>query len=125
MWLFIPTHGYFSVVSARTGNGAHTNPTDPDRLNLRARDRRHLELLIADFEEFADAEIIDTPNADYACRIICDKQAWAAVLNRLVMNLDYENFKNHAHENEGRTGAAFNDILPEVWSITRRMQSNK
>lgn len=122
MWIFLPRYGFFSAVCARTDDGGYGNPIDTDRINLRARDRRHLELLIKDFTELSGSFIIETPDTDYACRIICPKQVWASVLMQVAMSLDYDNFKGECHKNESRTGAAYGRILPEVWGLTRRLQ---
>lgn len=124
MWIFLPKYGFFSAVCARTGGGGQNNPIDPDRINLRARERQHLELLVKDFDELSGAEIIETPHADYACRIICAKPAWAAVLSRIALAMDYDNFKSECHREEQRTGKEFNSILPRVWELTRKMQGD-
>jgi hypothetical protein len=66
----------------------------PDYLVVRARKRQHLKLL------FPDVEVIDTPDADYACRVFVSKQQFIGVLSQRVEDIGYPNFKNSAHEHE-------------------------
>ena len=47
---------------------------NPDRLCVRARNRDHLERL------FPAPEIIDTPDADYACRVFVTRSEFACLL---------------------------------------------
>jgi hypothetical protein len=82
MWIFTKD-GYFSIVQK---GGA------PNTLMVRARVRPDLEIL-ADKLHLGPAAIIDTPDGDYAHRLLVDKEAFARYLANSVHSLDYPNFK--------------------------------
>ena len=89
---------------------------------VRARVREHLEALQKRFSELGDAELIETPNADYRYRIIVDKAAWAGAVRRMILELDYTNFKNAADSRQGRRGTAYIHALHRVWEIMYELQ---
>ncbi len=80
MWL-MTKHGFYSIVQKK-----------PDEYHVRARERHDLENLVKGVP-LPGAAIIDTPDADYACRIIADKATVLAILAFLGESLDYSNFK--------------------------------
>jgi hypothetical protein len=80
MWL-MTKHGFYSIVQKKSGE-----------YHVRARERRDLQNL-ADRVPLPGAAIIDTPDADYACRIVTDKGTVLTILDFLGQSLDYSNFK--------------------------------
>jgi hypothetical protein len=80
MWL-MTKHGFYSIVQKK-----------PGEYHVRARERQDLQNLV-DRVPLTGAVIIDTPDADYACRIVTDKDAVHAILGYLGESLDYSNFK--------------------------------
>ncbi len=122
MWIFTK-HGFFSAVCARTGDGKHGQPVDPDRMMVRGRVRSHLESLKNRFPELLDdCEIRDTAGTDYAYRLFVRKSVWMQVLAALAEETDYDNFKSEVAEHQGRKGAAYEKSLHEVWSVMHRLQ---
>ena len=122
MWIF-SKYGFFSAVCARQGDGSHGQPVDPERMMVRARDRRHLEALIARYPKFlGDAEIKAFPGTDYAYRIFVPKAVWAKVLAGLGDDVDYDNFKSEVARFQGRDGAAYEHALHDVWSVMYGLQ---
>lgn len=86
MWLFLK-EGFYSVVkndNCQSGEVAVRARCHADIDKLRAR-------LLADYE--FDAKIIDTPKADYACRVFVPKELMAKLMAKAVMDIDYDNFK--------------------------------
>ncbi|MDQ2730039.1 MAG: hypothetical protein M3Y56_00130 [Armatimonadota bacterium] len=81
MWL-MTKYGFYSIVDKK-----------PDEYHVRSRERLDLENLIAAIP-LAGATIIETPEADYACRIIINKDTLLPLLSRLGETLDYSNFKS-------------------------------
>ena len=65
---------------------------DPAYVLVRARNPDHLTAL------FPEAEIIDTPTADYGWRIRTTKAELADVLVGMVLSIDYPNFKSSVNE---------------------------
>ena len=120
MWIFTK-YGFYSAVCARQGDGRHGQPVDPDRIMVRARDRAHLEALIAKFpEQLGLSEIKAFPGTDYAYRIFVPKAAWSRVLSALGDDLDYDNFKTAVGNHQG-----YNDYehsLHKVWQIMYDLQ---
>ena len=122
MWVFTK-YGFFSAVCARRGVGGHGQPVDPDRIMLRARDRRHLEALKGRFpDRLGLCEIREFPGADYAFRIFVDKAVWSHILSELAEETDYDNFKSAVAHHQGRQRAAYEHALHGVWEVMRRIQ---
>ena len=105
MWIF-NKDGFFSAVEHRD---------DPDQLMVRARCREDIERLAKSL----GAEVVHTPNADYAYRITVSKAAFADYMRDAVMDLDYSNFKD-ACAGHGTRSRAYMD----VWSAMRRLQED-
>jgi hypothetical protein len=80
MWL-MTKHGFYSIVQKK-----------PDEYHVRSRERRDLENLIKGVP-LPDSRIVDTPDADYACRIVTDGATVLAILAFLGRTLNYSNFK--------------------------------
>ena len=114
MWLFT-RYGLFSVTNARQGRGRPGAPLDPRRLQVRARSRKHLELLTERFRSLRGYEIIETPRADYRFRIIVRRRVWAKVAAGLAREIAYPNFKNECHNND-ELDDAYIHALHRVWS---------
>jgi len=125
MWLFT-RYGFFSAVSARQGDGSHGQPVDLTRMMVRARRREHLESLL---HHFANAltvrpDIHETESKDYRYRIFMPKAQWAAVLTAIGNDVDYDNFKDAAHEHLDATpaGRAYTHALSDVWEVMYELQ---
>lgn len=127
MWIFT-RYGFFSAVSARQGDGSHGQPVDPDRIMIRARRREHLESLLQRFASATTArpEIHETKSTDYRYRIFMPKAQWAALLAELASDIDYDNFKNAAHEHLDATpaGRAYTHALSDVWEVMYELQDD-
>ncbi len=106
MWTF-NKDGFFSAVEHRD---------NPDQLMVRARCREDIERLA----DKLDAEVVHTPNADYAYRITVLKSAFAEYMRDAVMDLDYLNFKD-ACAGYGARSRAYMD----VWSAMHRLQEEE
>jgi hypothetical protein len=120
MWL-MTTIGMFSAVCPRTEKG-RGGKVETDKIMVRARVRGHIEALQERFGEFGEAELIETPNADYRYRIIVDKAAWAEAVGRMIDEQDYTNFKNAADSRQGRSGTAYVHALHRVWDVMYELQ---
>jgi len=121
MWI-ATIYGFFSVVCARTKDGAGKE-IDTDTLMIRARRREHLDTLIRRFPEFLGAiEILETHHTDYRWRIICPKSVWAECMKDMVMEQTYPNFKS-ACEKRFEHHNPYIDVLHRVWSIMFKLQN--
>ncbi len=122
MWIFT-RYGFFSVVSARQGDGKYGQAIDPARVMVRARVRGHLESLK---ERFADliglCDIHEFIGTDYDFRIFIDKRVWSRVLSELAEETDYDNFESEVARYQGRAGAAYEHSLHEVWMVMHGLQ---
>jgi len=118
MWLFTQ-YGFYSVVCARDleGDGSRF---DPEHFMVRARSRRHLELLQERFPELASLPIGDTANTDYRFRIVVPKTTWAEVARELAAEIDYGNFKERAERRSHDD--RYVDALHAVWGVMERLQ---
>jgi hypothetical protein len=122
MWIFTK-YGFFSAVCARSGDGRHGQPVDPDRIMVRARLREHLEALSERFPELlGDSEIVAGGGTDYPFRLFVAKAAWVQVLSLLAEETDYDNFKSAVGREQGRAGEAYRDALHDVWTVMYRLQ---
>ena len=119
MWIFTPIGGY-SVVN-RHRNMNEDSPSG--ELMVRSRSTQDLNNLKKaarrwNIDSIADAEIIRTPDNDYACRIFVPIEDWQTVLVRLS-NISYPNFKNEAARVNGYESFYASFILPNIWSTWR------
>ncbi len=125
MWLFT-RHGFFSVVSARAGDGAHGNPVDPQRMMVRARRREHLDRLKAKCAPLLDAcDIVESGSTDYAFRLFVAKELWREVAAALATDIDYDNFKSEVARHQGAAGREYEQALHDVWSVMFSLQERR
>lgn len=115
MWL-VTKHGFYSVVAHRD---------DPDLMLVRSRCRQDLEQLRCLSLDLAEIdldvpEIVETPAADYACRIFMPRDTWETLATVLAMDIDYPNFKTAVHGDPERDAAYM-----QMWSAMRRFQQQK
>ena len=87
MWIYLET-GFYSIV--------HKPPCKPDELLVRARSRVDIDKLkkILKTKYQFDGEVIDTPKADYAYRMIVPREIFSSFIASAAMGVDYDNFKN-------------------------------
>ena len=86
MWLFT-SNSFVSVVADR-------DDTQSPRLLVRARIEGDIDQL------FPDAEVMETPLADYRYRAWIDRQAFSNAFTKQVEGLTYTNFKNSVKDKE-------------------------
>ena len=122
MWIFT-RYGFYSAVCARQGDGSHGQPVDPDRMMIRARDRGHLEALIARYTELLGAaEIKAFSGTDYAYRIFVTKAVWSQVMAALGDDIEYDNFNSEVARFQGASGSAYEHSLHDVWRVMNGLQ---
>lgn len=112
------------MTNARQDRGAGS--LDPGLLQVRARSRKHLELLVERFAILSGpdiSDIIETPRADYLFRIIVPRGAWAEVASALAQEITYPNFKNECVGQE-ELEDAYLSALHEVWGVTNDLQGD-
>jgi hypothetical protein len=125
MWIFTK-HGFFSAVCARQGDGKHGRPVDPDLVMVRARVRGHLEALKQRFPNLlGQCKVQEFAGTDYAYRRFVQKSAWVQVLAGLAQDTDYDNFKSEIARHQGKTGAAYERSLHEVWAVMHELQESE
>lgn len=119
MWVN-STVGLLSVVQAGPEPGSR--PRAPRRLMVRARVRRHLELLQRDHPALRRFSIIRSePGRDYLWRIIVPRTTFARVMAALVSSVAYGNFKG-ACEASPDLDRGYVDALHSVWAVFRKLQ---
>jgi hypothetical protein len=90
---------------------------------VRARVRRHLELLQRDHPALRRYSIIESePHRDYRWRISVPRATFARVVAAMVEKLTYPNFKSACAASPD-LDPAYNTALHEVWSVFRRLQN--
>lgn len=110
MWLMTDM-GMYSIVR-------HND--EPDTFLLRARNREHLEKLKDRCPELSGIQIVNTPDADYPARMFVPKGEVALVFARMLLNVDYGNFKNHVLDIGG--DKSYLDFLHTVWASSKRLE---
>ena len=84
MWVMTAKGGFYSAIR---------KPDMPkDQIMVRARRKDDLERLLNAIGDVSD--IISTPNADYAFRVIIPVESWAGYLYNSAREIDYSNFKD-------------------------------
>lgn len=98
MWIFTKM-GFLSIVEHRD---------DPGRLMIRARFKEDIEELcrrIAKEEGGDPPAWQETPEGDYRYRATCGREVMARIVEQLVREIDYTNFKQSVHGNARRDRA--------------------
>ena len=122
MWLFT-RYGFYSAVCARQGSGKLGEPVDPNRIMVRARNRKHLEALQERFRVLiGGCEIQDNVGTDYPFRFFAEKAVWSQVVAGLSEELDYDNFKSEVARSLGKDGADYETALHKIWGVMARLQ---
>lgn len=105
MWM-MTRYGMYSIVN---------NPDDPEfEVQIRARVRSDLENLQQRFGSLLKPyEILETPHADYACRIIMPQHEFALLSFLLAGDIDYDNFKGEVERTDPKRAV----IYHRVWAI--------
>lgn len=119
MWL-TSVLGTFSIVQAGVDPGRR--PSAARKLMVRARVRRHLELLQRDHPSLRRYPIIESePGRDYKWRIIVPRTTFARVVAAMVTGIRYGNFKGACAASPD-LDPAYVDALHSVWAVFRRLQ---
>lgn len=112
--------GTISVVQAGPEPGKR--PGAPRKLMVRARVRKHLELLHRDHPILRRYPIIQSePGRDYAFRMIVPRTTFARVVAAMVAGIEYGNFKARCAASPD-LDPAYNTALHDVWAVFRRLQ---
>jgi hypothetical protein len=87
MWLYLNT-GFYSVV--------HKPPCKENELLVRTRCKDDIDKLqkMLKGKYRYDGEVVESPKADYAYRMIVSREVLALFLATALLDLDYDNFKN-------------------------------
>ena len=124
MWL-ATRYGFYSVVCGSQQEGADQGHVDSSVRMIRARCESHLASLKTNFADLlGDAKIFAKAGTDYAYRMIVPAETFAALMQRLVADLDYGNFKNAAHA-QNPADKRYNQFLHEVWHVGVDRLQNK
>ena len=123
MWIASVT-GWYSAVCPRSDDG-RGREIEADKIMVRARAFGHLHALQRRFPALAGAEIIVTPRADYRYRLIVPKAVWAKVVAAMVMEVDYDNFKDAAAREQGPDERGYVGALHRVWSVMHALQAGE
>ncbi len=107
MWLFT-IYGFFST--SKYG----------DVLNVRARDRGHLEALKKRFPQLT-GEVITLPQRDYLFRIEVPQAVWVDVVAELAKEQTWSNFKGAAQDFNG--AGDYVNALHDVWEVMYNLQT--
>lgn len=108
MWI-CTRYGFFSIVCAWTKKG---NPSKL-KVMIRARKREHLENLL-ELDPYL-GRILEHVGTDYRYRIIARRKAFAHLLQRLLADIDYTNFKDAVHCNLPED-EAYGEFLMSTWA---------
>lgn len=105
MWM-MTRYGMYSIVN---------NPDDPEfEVQIRARVKEDLEALQHRFGALMRPyDIIETPRADYACRIIMPQHEFSLLAFQLASDIDYTNFKGEVE----RTNPGRAVLYHRVWAL--------
>lgn len=101
MWLFT-RYGFFSV-----------SAVDKKKLAIRARSRRHLELLRNRLPFLKRYSIEESPLKDYRYRMTVPKNVWVDAMMTLCIEQRWGNFKNEAERFQH--DLVYNEALHDIW----------
>jgi hypothetical protein len=109
MWIFTKM-GFLSIVEHRD---------DPGKLMIRARFREDIEELCRRIAAAGGGKQAwqETPEGDYRFRVTCGREIMAKIVEQLVREIDYTNFKNSVHGDPVRDRAYL-----ACWSAMHKAQ---
>lgn len=107
MWIFL-SNAFLSVVADKD------DPSGP-RLLVRSRREGDIERV------FPEADVVINPFADYRCRAWLPRERVAEVMQQLLQELSYANFKNSIPHGE----YAYHDAAMGVWSVMHHYQGDQ
>jgi len=115
MWLFTP-RGFYSAVQHKQ---------QPDTIVVRTRVRPDMERLVELVERHTGSrpEVLEWAGTDYRFRALLPRHVWAIVLNDMVAELTYTNFKNAAHKVQDEGAAGRDHTYDAIWQAMYRFQS--
>jgi hypothetical protein len=87
---------------------------DANVLKIRARNRKHLEVLFPKDKK----HILESKDADYRFRVFIPKAEFAALLAKKAMEINYPNFKDSVRDNK------LHDLYANFWALHWRYQRN-
>lgn len=108
MWIFAKT-GFVSIVQDYNSDGS--------KLLVRARVREDLENFLLVTATTSLLEILETPESDYRYRVSMPKYEARNIVEILVAQIDYTNFKNKVHD-----GTIRDDVYGAVWASVGCLQ---
>ena len=115
MWLYLRT-GFYSVV--------HKAPCKKDELLVRARAREDIDSLrklLKDRYKY-EGEVIDSPNADYAYRMVVPREAFALFILNAAIEVRYDNFKNTIRSKDYKRHDAYMRCWEAMYEWQRDLQ---
>ncbi len=110
MWL-LTNFGFFSVVR-KAGD---------EQLTVRSRVKSDLETLKERYIPAMD-EILEHTGTDYRYRAQVNKESLAEAMKKIVLDIDYDNFKKSVAKKQGSKRAA---IYGSVWSTLWSLDEDK
>lgn len=118
MWLYVKT-GFYSIV--------HKPPCGENELMVRVRCKDDMDKLRKQLNaeyEF-NGEVIDSPKADYAYRMIIPRKILASFLANEAMVMDYDNFKSTIGHRDYRRRDAYMRCWEAMYEWQRDLQREK
>jgi hypothetical protein len=116
MWLF-SKYGVISVVQIPKRIDVPGSAGGRRSLQIRSRERSTLESIREELclpNRLDCSHVVNTPVRDYPYRMYVDPLSLVAIVGRLALGVDYENFKG-AMQDAGSDKATMN-MLHDVWS---------
>lgn len=126
MWVFTK-HGFISAVCGRIerpGGKGRSYEVDPSVILLRARQRAHLEEILAEYASlFPDGvpPVKESATNDYRFRAVLPKSTFVLLMTALANDVDYGNFKSEVAARQGKS--MYEQALHSIWSIMYRVQT--
>ena len=115
MWIYT-TKGFFSVVEHKE---------DPERIMLRARVKVDIQNIKKIFDDLGleATDILENVGSDYKYRIFANRMDWVSVMNRLMIDMNYTNFKDAVYETDSyKIKDMRHEAYYKVWSIMYELQ---
>ena len=115
MWIY-STKGFYSIVE---------NRDNPNQVIIRARLKKDIDNLkrIFDSLKLRTTKITVSSRTDYRYRFITDRMDWMTVMIRLMLSIDYDNFKNAVFKSEsGKIRERRHEAYLKIWGIMCNLQ---
>ncbi|MDG2408177.1 MAG: hypothetical protein P8M53_04115 [Pirellulales bacterium] len=123
MWIFT-RWGFYSIASARQGDGGHENDLDSHGLVVQAIFRSQLEALKFHLPDLiGNCDIKEHSDSEYKFHMFVDKNIWSQVMLSLSQELNYDNFREEIVKEHSMESPIYLKTITDISNFMSKLQT--